>query len=283
VQEERVPQIQKRQKRFLEKGLNKGIIFSRKDPAGKNVAQALLEHGFKQKTEYEQTPVYQKKNLFLTSIPEDVTTPASLDQIARKLGLDSIVMASRHKSKTEKPCFTVHPTGNYGQAMYGGQPHSLQNTSAHLMRNIFLELLENPFEQYSVSMEATHHGPTKFETPIAFAELGSSPEQWQDLDAAAFLAKAILKGASSEKTGNAFLGFGGGHYCPRFSRLEKEKAFGHVCPQYSVDLLDQELINQMKEKTIENIEGAVLDKKGLKSEQKKTVKQLLTNAGIDFE
>ncbi|MCD4740476.1 D-tyrosyl-tRNA(Tyr) deacylase [archaeon] len=261
----------------------KGIIFSHQDKAGKNIADALLEKGFEETDKtFGDCLVYKMKDMILTSIKEDIIYPTGLDKLAQQHQLDVIIMASRHKSKSGKPTLTVHPTGNYGEAKYGGKAGELQKTNANTLRNIYLQLLNETPDGYDVSLEATHHGPTEFNTPLIFAELGSSEKQWADANAADFLAEAIIQGLQSKGTTEVVIGFGGNHYAKKFSKMEEDIAFSHICPKYAIDLLDQNLVKQMIEKTEDNVQQAILDEKNMKGAQKSSIKMYLENLGIDF-
>jgi len=137
--------------------------------------------------------------------------------------------------------------------MYGGRTRELQATLANPMRHVFLKALEDPPRGFEVSLEATHHSPTQFRTPMFFAEVGSTETQWRDE----------------------------GHYCPTFSVMEQEMAFGHMAAKYAIDLLTPELVGQMAEKTLDGVEGAVLDR-GLKGHQKKKVEVALRKQDISI-
>ena len=81
------------------------------------------------------------------------------------------------------------------------------------------------------------------------------------------------------------LGIGGPHYSSKFTRmaLEKEVAFGHMIPKYAVPSLDSEILRQCIEKTLERVESAVLDWKGIKGEDKQPLVKMLIEASIPFE
>ncbi|GAG34244.1 unnamed protein product, partial [marine sediment metagenome] len=134
---------------------------------------------------------------------------------------------------------------------------------------------------FEVSLEATHHSPTQFRTPMFFAEVGSTETQWRDEGVCGYLVGAILEGISEEETVPSVIGFGGGHYCPTFSVMEQEMAFGHMAAKYAIDLLTPELVGQMAEKTLDGVEGAVLDR-GLKGHQKKKVEVALRKQDISI-
>jgi D-aminoacyl-tRNA deacylase len=271
---------------------NVGITLSASDPAGANMLERFKEMGFLQT---DQPDVLRMDEMYLIVlepliVPEERYKvleepdpyPADYDSLARTYDLDYLVVASRHSSSSGKPCLTVHPTGNFGKAVYGGRPRELQWTVANPMRDVYLELLEEPPRGYDVSMEATHHSPTQFETPVFFAELGSSKRQWRDESTAQYLAEAIVSGIRTRGEAPVVIGFGGGHYCPTFSILEREVAFGHIAAKHSLDLLSLELIGQMVERTKEGVERAVFDR-GMKGHQRKKVEVALGKLGVEYE
>jgi D-aminoacyl-tRNA deacylase len=139
---------------------------------------------------------------------------------------------------------------------------------------------------YEVSYECTHHGPS-LNAPTMFAELGSSIEQWNDLKAAEVVAHATMRtiskfGKSNDK---AVLGIGGPHYNEKFTKmaLEGEVAFGHIIPKYAISWVDVKVLKQCVEKTLEKVESAVLDWKGIKGEQKSKLLGMLEEVGLRFQ
>jgi D-aminoacyl-tRNA deacylase len=147
------------------------------------------------------------------------------------------------------------------------------------MRHVFLKAMEDPPRGFEVSLEATHHSPTQFRTPMFFAEVGSTETQWRDESVCGYLVRAIMEGIREDERVPTAIGFGGGHYCPKFSVLEQEIAFGHMAAKYAIDLLTPELVGQMVDKTLDGVEGAVLDR-GLKGHQKKRVEVALRKQDI---
>ncbi len=271
---------------------NVGITLSKSDPAGVNMLGAFRDIGFE---ETGREGILRRSGVYLIVVeplivPEERYKvpaepdpyPADYDSLAREYDLEYIVIASRHWARSGKPSLTVHPTGNFGKAMYGGRPRELQRTLANPMRDVFLELLRDPPKGFEVSLEATHHSPTQFETSMFFAELGSSKRQWGDDAAGAYLAEAILNGIDANGEALVAIGFGGGHYCPMFTVMERETAFGHIAAKYALDLLTPELIGQMVERTVDGVERAYLEG-GVKGHQKKRVEVALRNLGVEME
>lgn len=268
----------------------KGITLSLADPAGETMLGIFMKRGFKEKEKNVLTKGDKKilvmdhlivpaeqflKNLTPQPYPADYT------RIASEHELEYIVVASRHWAASGKPSLTAHPTGNFGKAMYGGNPKELQMTAPNPMRNIFMRMLDAPPEGFQVSLEATHHSPTEFDVPMFFVEIGSREEQWRDENIAEYLVDCILEGMDSRNEAPVAIGFGGGHYCPKFSELIQDYAMGHMAAKYAIMLLNEDLIHQMVEKS-QGIEKVLLDK-GLKGKHKRMVMGLLGAAGIEVE
>jgi D-aminoacyl-tRNA deacylase len=237
------------------------LVCSLKDTAGLNMFQRLVERGFSETgQQWQSMPVLGKGDLRLVRIREDIIFPAGLDS----LGAERIVFLSRHKAESGTPTLTLHPTGNFGpDNSHGGRPAELSFTDANLMRRIYLEMLECTLD-YEVSLEVTHHGPTEFKTPLCFVELGSSEKFWGDEKAASFLVDCVLNGLERKDKAEAVVGIGGNHYARVFSEKEKEFAFGHICPKYALEFLNEALLKQMVEKTVEKPVKVVMDKEGVK-------------------
>lgn len=244
----------------------KAIICSTKDLAGMNLFERFLEKGFFQTEKtWEGMPVFQKEELLLVRTNNELV---DADNITN-LDADEIIFASRHSSAAKIPTLTVHAPGNFGKADLGGKDGELCFVNANTVRNVYLELLKNPFPEYQVSLEVTHHGPF-VRQPCCFAELGSSGQQWKDEKAAGFLADCILRGLENMETAETAIGIGGPHYAPSFSKKEATGsiAIGHICARYAQDFLDKKKIEEMAEKTIPRPNKVLVDEKGIKSKTK---------------
>lgn len=151
--------------------------------------------------------------------------------------LDLLVFASRHSGDTGA-LLTAHFTGNFGPASYGGEPGSFARACPNAQKRIVAAFDEYAPDDYEVGIECTHHGPTEVAVPTMFAELGSGDEQWRDPAGARAVARAILAvvgtPADSDKQ---VVGFGGGHYAPRFERVIRETdwAVGHIGADWPLD------------------------------------------------
>ena len=267
--------------------MNKGITLSLSDPAGQTMLPLFIEKGFR-KTEKQN--IYRKDEKILIAVeplivPEerfkmpDTPRPYPVDytSLAEQYQLEYIAVASRHWAQSGKPSLTAHPTGNFGKAMYGGRHRELQFTSPNPMRNIYLHLLDSPPVGFQVSLEATHHSPTEYDVPMFFVEVGSREEKWRDVEVCEYLVECILVGMDEANTKPVAIGFGGGHYCPMFSEKIHEYAMGHMAAKYAIDLLTEDLVNQMIEKSM-NPKTVLID--GLKGRQRRKVEALIEKTGL---
>ncbi len=209
---------------------------------------------------------------------------------------DFLIFASRHTSKTARPAFLVHTTGNWGKkAEFGGDPYTLSRSSALLLKAGFISLSKKDLppilSDFSFDIEVTHHGPTKLEIPLLFMELGSSKVEWGIDDAGESVANAVintiyyyfeLKETGNQKIG---LGFGGTHYAPNFQRLigTKNIAISFICPKYYIQELNREMILKMISNTSEKVDFFLIDWKGTNSADKQHLIPLLQEFDIPIK
>ena len=132
---------------------------------------------------------------------------------------DLLAFVSRHAGETG-PLLTAHFTGNVGPAEYGGTDGELARAAPDAGDRVLANLRDHAPEGYDVAMECTHHGPSRVGAPSLFVEVGSAKPQWRDPEASEAVARAVLDLAGREMDGGrTVVGFGGGHYAPRFSRI----------------------------------------------------------------
>jgi len=254
------------------------IIFSEKDIAGRNIAEKLVErYGFEKVNDFE----WKGKGVRLTRVKEDIIR-AQIDFVT-----DYVVCASRHKSESGKKTLCVHVPGNWGKADFGGNERTLNIVYASKMKVMLREIEKLAQEKklgWPVCMEVDHHGPT-IDMPIMFVEIGSSEEEWKNEQAAEIIADGIMKGIESSEKFKSVFGIGGGHYAPLFTKimLEEEIAVGHILPKYRMDDAGTDTLKQAFEKSIEPVEKAVLDWKGMNGDQRKRIIALLEETGKEWE
>jgi D-aminoacyl-tRNA deacylase len=261
------------------------IVASNKDVAGKNIAKHVLKNYPFAKTiqTFQESPIYtaqiNEKHINLIRLKKETVYAQNL--------LDSfpdpelLVFLSRHSSQSGTPTLSVHTPGNFAEAKLGGLPRTLSVCPAAAMSNALKSLHQFKMEMdldYEVSYECTHHGPS-LNVPTMFVELGSSPQQWSDAKAAEAVAKAAVQAIAnfSAPKEPAALGIGGTHYNQKFTKmaLNDEALFGHMIPKYALPELDVEILHQCVNRTLEKIDQAILDWKGIKSQDKTKLLKML--------
>jgi len=266
------------------------IVASTKDTASMNIAQKIIDnYGFERLSEsFQQNPVYSKtisrqevKLVFVNEEP--VYTQFLTDFFTPRL----LVFVSRHSSVSGIPTLSVHTPGNFGEAEVGGITTKVSVSPASSMKEALLELVgqkERLMLNYKVSYECTHHGPS-LDVPTMFVELGSSPVQWKDLKAAEAVAHAAMAAVTKQSTYSAVLGVGGPHYNEKFTKmaLNTHVAFGHIIPKYGIPKIDAEMLKQCVQRTVEKVELAVFDWKGMRGPDKKRLTAMLDEIGVSVK
>ncbi|MFB6300802.1 MAG: D-aminoacyl-tRNA deacylase [Halobacteriales archaeon] len=151
-----------------------------------------------------------------------------------------LVFASRHSGETG-PLLSAHFTGNFGPGEFGGEAGAFAMAAPAAQKHALSIFEDVAPAEYEVAMECTHHGPTDVDVPSLFVEIGSDTEQWRDDAAAAAAAEAILSLRDIDPTSDrTVVGFGGGHYAPRFRRIIRETdwAVGHIGADWSLEAMD---------------------------------------------
>ena len=240
--------------------MSKTVIFSNKDKAGSNIAFLLEEEHSIQALEYDKEILHMDDAIELSDIP-------------------LCIVASRHKSESGTPTLTAHSPGNYGIAQAGGRDRELGYAPALYLRQAAMLLQGNKKEGFESCLEATHHGPTGFPFPMLFVEVGSGVTEWNDHSACRIVANIIAELISREpQDAPAAIGFGGGHYCRKFSCVT-DYAIGHICPKYNLGNMDSAMLEQMISKTVPTPEYALVEKKGLGGE-KERIRKLLAETNL---
>ncbi len=272
------------------------LVHSSRDVAGVNIAKKALDlYSFtKTSQKYQDSPVYSleinsRQVTFITLKDESINAQYLQDDFPQA---NLIVFLSRHSSQSAKPTLTVHTPGNFGDAELGGLSHCLSVCPALAMQTALKALVHYQeqfgLRDYEVSYEVTHHGPS-LSVPAMFVELGSSPEQWSDQVAAEAVAHsamtAIANFEAPTPSCSAVLGIGGTHYNQQFTLMALMGAatFGHMIPKYAIPQIDAEMLKQCVEKTLEKVHYALLDWKGIKSEDKPGLLAALESAGLPYK
>jgi D-aminoacyl-tRNA deacylase len=208
-----------------------------------------------------------------------------------KIDADYFLYASSHKSEVGKPALTAHIPGNWSKNEMGGDERTLNMAYACKLKQI-LQLLSEGNKKHGlnwpVNMEVDHHGPTpnNGKEMLIFVEIGSKKEEWENDLAGKVVAEAMMKALCREApVVPVYLGFGGGHYSPKFTPLmiEGEKAVGHILPKYQAENFDAVMLKQAIGKTHEEVEGALVDWKGLPGEHRDRIITLIEEEGLKWQ
>ncbi|SFR39608.1 D-aminoacyl-tRNA deacylase [Halorubrum sodomense] len=219
------------------------IVVSRADSASAHIGERLLEVEDWEAREDDSRPdadgggTYYRTDGFELREFDDLHIRLSDPTAAFDCDPAFLAFVSRHSGETGK-LLTAHATGNFGGAEHGGDPESLALAAPGAEKRVVEALARHAPDGYEVGIECTHHGPTDVSVPSLFVELGSDEPQWADSEAARAVARAVLdlRGTGADLADDAesrprhVVGFGGGHYAPRFTRIvrETEWAVGHV-------------------------------------------------------
>jgi len=238
------------------------IVVSRTDPASANIGERLLEvadwtervdddrpdadgGGTVYRTGGAELREFEGRHLELDDAADAFTNPYTESERAASTP-ELLVFASKHAGETGQ-LLTAHHTGNFGEAEYGGESGHFARAAPNAHKAVIDALAEHAPEGYDVGMECTHHGPTDVGVPSLFVEVGSAEPQWRDPEAARAAARAILDlrdlppdAGSENGTRRQLVGFGGGHYVPRFERVVRETdwAVGHIGADWCLDALE---------------------------------------------
>ncbi|KQC15292.1 MAG: D-aminoacyl-tRNA deacylase [Methanothrix sp.] len=252
------------------------VIATRTDPASINIAERLLDGA-----DWDDGRICSRfKNYRLVVLSEKLITLRGIEERLQGMGLspELIVFASRHQAKDGTPRLCGHFSGNCGDAVMGGSPRELAVAAPGALKSFILNLADDHPEGFEITVEATHHGPTDLSTPSFFAEIGSTEPEWSNPDAGKAVARSILE--LEDLHPPAFLGFGGGHYVNRQNRLliDTKIALGHLFSNYQAHDLDLSIVEEAARKS--GAVGAYLDRKSLRSAEKRMISAALDEIGI---
>lgn len=238
-----------------------GIVVSRADHASTHIDEQLLDrdgwttHVDESRPDADGGGEYYRREGFelrsFETIHVELDSPE--DAFTDPEALDFLVFVSKHAGETGE-LLTAHFTGNFGPADYGGQPRSFARAAPSVQKAVVAALDRHAPEGYDVCIECTHHGPTDPEVPSLFVELGSSEVQWDDPNGAQAVADAVLdiQDAAADHRPvddgppRQIVGFGGGHYTPRCTRIvaDSEWAVGHIGSDWQLDAMGDPKANR---------------------------------------
>ena len=255
------------------------LVASEQDLAGRTMVDCLTaDFGF-QRDETSPIATYassQFSNAILHVSHSDLLHREDLDQFFPEAS--AFLFLSKHKSDSKIPTLTCHCTGNFGSNPFGGNPRELGISFPSLQKSYIKALAKarNLAPEYEVVIEATHHGPTSLSKPVLFVELGSSEAQWSDRNAASLICRAVLGVIRNgpEKCEDVGIGLGGTHYPGKFSDLLLESKIGlaAIASKHNLESVDEQMMDQMLQKTIERVTTIVVDGKGLGSHKERILR-----------
>ncbi len=251
------------------------ILNSDIDPAGRNIRRAidtLIEQNGR-----EAFPLFDGNVVTFHTINERIV---NADRSALNPDADLIIVVSRHSSVNPVPVLTVHPPGNFGEGLLGGNDFELGRTSPAWMKAILQNHTKFVPEGYRVSYEITHHGPTDFPAPTLFVEVGSTEKEWNDETAYTAAAKSVLYAKPADDT-IPIIGFGGTHYAVRQTVIGEDTrgALGHMMHTRDVGSVKPEMVAQMMEKSGRAV-AAHVDRKALSKVEITHITGILEELGI---
>ncbi len=272
------------------------LVASKKDPASSAMAEYLIDRiGFSKNSQdlnfcgshdsdckASVTKDY-RNDIFDLYIYKNIKLHFSQNSLLLYLdNLDTIypdclafIFLSRHSSESRIPTLTCHFTGNFDTNRFGGIPRELGMCYPYLQKQYMKEISANRFlvPSYGIVIEATHHGPTSLKKPSLFIEIGSTEKEWADKNAASVVCDSLMyvlhKINANSRCKDVGIALGGTHYPTKFNQLLLNSQFGlaAVAARHNLCSVDESMINQMISKSIEKVEYAIVDRKGLGKEK----------------
>lgn len=259
------------------------LVTSGHDLAGTTMSRYLIrnaEFAIENKrgdTDGESYRSLRHQNIELYIFFGNLLTLENIDNLYSRA--DVFIFLSKHRSHSSIPTLTCHFTGNFSaDNSYGGNPRQIAISYPSLQKGYLkaITAAKHKVPEYEVIIEATHHGPTSLNKPVLFIELGSSEKQWADENAAAVICDTILDILQNgfERCEKVGIGLGGTHYPKKFNNFLLESKFGlaAVASKHNLEAVDDAMLNQMIEKSIEKVTYIVVDSKGLGRDKDRILK-----------
>ncbi|MFA5259069.1 MAG: D-aminoacyl-tRNA deacylase [Candidatus Pacearchaeota archaeon] len=262
------------------------IAYSKLNSAGTNIVEQFRGLAYAPQIPIIELP---KDTIFSEDISEK--------KYPELRNIDFLIFASTHKSEKGNPSLSLHAPGNWRNADLGGKPGKVCKTSSYVLKYLFQELNKNYqenkdklSEEYSITLEVTHHGPLT-QMPCCFIELGSSPKQWDDKDAAKIVARTILSLQNYDSNFIAShqwiptIGIGGPHYAPNFNKIQLNSnyAVSHIIPEYCLPI-GENMLTEAEQKTLEQVKEVLIDWKGCgNSESRQSIINTLEKYGLKYK
>ncbi|MEM2025378.1 MAG: D-aminoacyl-tRNA deacylase [Desulfurococcaceae archaeon] len=262
-----------------------GLVYSVIDRAGRGIAGYLVNELRPTEVGHcrEAVVCLSGENFMLAGFNEDVIYFDFLDKRLPP-AVELYIILSRHSSEAGIKSYTVHATGNFSDdARVGGRPRELG--IAHPPASwALLKALDkisrdaDRREEYEVSYEATHHGPTNLLKPTVFIEIGSSLSEWSDSINHIIVGEAIkqiIEAYPKLPPCKPVIGVGGGHYPKKHTELalSENVCFGHIASKYALSFLDLNMLNNVLTKSAVAPEGVVVERKSTTRQHRALVEE----------
>ena len=252
------------------------LVAYRNDPAGNNMAQFLA------KNMQKDGDIFRGEFYDLLIID----SPAiSADWLEEKYQYDGFVFLSKHAAESGVLALTCHSTGNFTKAKFGGNDREVAIPYSNLQKQYLQKLWErkNDFSKFQITIEATHHGPTFLSKPTMFIEIGTTEEEWNNLELCQSVAQVVFDVMKNKrKKFPVGLCFGGTHYPEKFTKmlLEGDYALGTVIPKHALEFLDEDLFLHILKRN-DDAKAALLDERGLGPNKQKVI-DLLSSTNLEM-
>ena len=236
--------------------------------------------------------LYEEEDRIVHLISEDLLFYEMPQKIKKKA--EYVIFVSRHSSASGIPGFHSHTTGNWTEFVRGGgEPETVSLSSGALLAASLLSLWKSCQDHectnnYQVSLEITHHGPTSLSVPSVFMELGSEKKSWSSKIGGKILANAVnnvIETFDLDPNEEQLLGLGGNHYASKFTKMihAEERSVAHIAPKYHLDEISTDLLLTIQEKIYGKANYRwIIDKKGTSSPQKRRLTELASENNIEW-
>lgn len=264
------------------------IIECLKDTPSKNIVASLVSEGGWEDMGSDGEYSYRRKgDDVILSLPGLHIRTNDLDKRAAEFGFtpDVVIFPSEHASTSGMPALTVHPMGNFNGNDLGGNERELATPCPAMMTDCLRMIKERcTLPEFNICFEATHHGPF-VDTPSFFIEIGSDENYWPRKDAAELLA-SVIRDVPETNDYPAVVGFGGGHYAPRFTELalSYKVNFAHMLPNYQWMGHDDEDIARMIKLAIDRsgTKLSFIHRKSMKGMEAQKLRELGESVGAEW-
>ncbi len=239
-----------------------------RDPVAKGVARIL---GLETSTGGAAFALAKRGEL-LAVVHNGDSTDVPPESELRGLGVEHLVVPSRHEMARPRPMLTAHTPGT---------PPSLSVAHASLKSWLFRRVCEERPEGYDCELEATHHGPNTERISVTFIEVGSTEREWADERALRALASALEGLAEFKPSGMPVaMSVGDLHYS-----LLKREVFdgvdvGHIIHK---DIATADLALTALMKHVDMPKVVVIYKKSLKGDVRRAVIDALRERGVELD